>query len=221
MSRAMFAALSKFYAWLIGRDLVDRSPMIGLAKPKAPASRARVLSDDEIRTFWTATEALGEPFAPLFRLLLLTGQRLNEVAGMRRAEIEGDVWRIPASRAKNHREHFLPLGALARAIIAEAPGDDLVFSTTGRTAVSGFSKAKARLDALMGEVAPWRLHDLRRTMAMNLAALGVAPVVTEKALNHVSGVSGGLVGVYQRFDYAAEVRAAVEAWEKRLEEIVG
>jgi integrase len=195
--------------------------MIGLAKPKAPASRARVLSDDEIRTFWTATEALGEPFAPLFRLLLLTGQRLNEVAGMRRAEIEGDVWRIPASRAKNHREHFLPLGALARAIIAEAPGDDLVFSTTGRTAVSGFSKAKARLDALMGEVAPWRLHDLRRTMAMNLAALGVAPVVTEKALNHVSGVSGGLVGVYQRFDYAAEVRAAVEAWEKRLEEIVG
>lgn len=219
MSRAMAACLSKFFAWLVGRDVIPVSPMAGIAKPKAPSSRDRVLSDEELRKFWTASEKLGYPFGTVFQLLLLTGQRLNEVAGMRRSEIEGDVWRIDASRSKNRKPHYVPILPGARSVIAKATGNNLLFTTTGRTAVSGFSKAKAQLDALIG-FDDWVLHDIRRTVATNLAALGTSPVVIEKLLNHVSGVSGGLVGVYQRFSYADEIKVALGAWEVKLNSIL-
>ena len=150
------------------------------------------------------------------------------------AELDPDArtWTLPAARAKNKREHVVPLGNAALDIIKGLPrveGRRFLFSTTGRTHVSGFSKAKAKLDAAMralrGDVAElvpaWVIHDIRRTVATNLQKLGVRLEVTEAVLNHVSGSRSGIVGVYQRHDYADEKRQALEAWAHRLETIIG
>jgi integrase len=151
------------------------------------------------------------------------------------------TWTLPASRTKNKRTHEIPLSDSAVEIlgaVARVEGKaGFVFSTTGRTSVSGFSCAKAAIDAAMLEimradaeargndsdgvkVAPWIIHDLRRTVATNLQRLGVKLEVTEAVLNHVSGSRSGIIGVYQRHTWADEKRAALDAWSRRLSEIV-
>jgi integrase len=219
LSRAMYASLSKFFNWCIGRLIIDRSPMSGLHRPSPPKSRDRILSDEEIRKFWEATIAVGEPFGPCFQLLLLTGQRLNEVARMTSDEIAGGLWSLSSARTKNKRSHFIPLSAMAQDIINHR-GGGFLFTVNGKTPVSGFSKIKRRLDDMMQTRMPWRLHDLRRTVASRMAEIGIAPIVIEKALNHASGAAGGLVEVYQRHDYSGERRAAFDAWEVKLNEIL-
>ncbi|MGD0634684.1 MAG: tyrosine-type recombinase/integrase [Beijerinckiaceae bacterium] len=225
-ARAMFAALSKLFNWLLQRQRVEKNPCAGVHRPDAPEARDRVLTDAELRFFLTACGDLGEPFGPLFKLMLLTGQRLNEVAGMTRSELGADdagrpIWTLAASRTKNKRPHIVPLSPQACAVIAGvhaiAGKPKYVFSTTGKTHVSGWSKTKRRLDARMAELAgaavpPWRLHDLRRTCAAGLQRLGVALPVTERILNHVSGSFAGIVGVYQRHEYSSEKREALLAW---------
>ncbi len=225
MSRTMFAVLSTFFKWLVGRDLVERSPLVGLSRPPAPASRDRFLSDQEIRAFWRACEEIGEPFGPALKLLLLTGQRLNEIAGMRWTEIDDDgaTLRLARERTKKDRAHFVPLGPMARSIIGSVSrkaGSPYVFTTNGRVAIGGFANIKRRLDASMG-ASDWRLHDLRRTFAERMGKIGVAIHVTEKILNHVSGTMGSIVGVYQRYNYADERRAALEAYEVYLRGVLG
>ena len=168
------------------------------------------------------------------KLLLLTGAQLGEVAEMRWSEIDlsSRLWTLPSERAKNRREHQVPLSDAAIEALIRLPRigdgkDGFVFTTTGRTQVSGFSKAKRQIDAAVmearhphGALQPWRLHDLRRTFATNLQKLGVRLEVTEAVLNHVSGSRAGIVGVYQRHDFAAEKRAALDAWARKLDEIV-
>src|SRR5262249_18458842 len=156
--------------------------------------------------FWKATEAVGEPFVGLLRLLLLTGCRLNEVAGMRHSEIQedGTQWLIPGERTKNHRPHVVPLSPLARDLLAGAKrieGCSFVCSTTGSSAVSGWTKIKGRLDAAMKPALPWVLHDLRRTTATGMADIGIAPHIVEAVLNHVSGARAGVAGTYNRALY--------------------
>lgn len=222
-----FAALRRFFNWALARDLIATSPCTGVEAPTPTPARDRVLTDDELRWFWLACETLGPPFAPLFKLLCLTGQRREEVGGMRWAELHGNLWVIPAARVKNGREHALLLPATALGLIQNVPaieGCPFVFSTTGRTSLSGYSEAKRRLDAAMLNrareetgrpslrIAPWRLHDLRRTTASGMAKLGIPLPTIEKVLNHVSGSFGGIVGVYQRHDFKAEKAAALEAW---------
>jgi integrase len=170
-----------------------------------------VLSADEIKAFWKAIERLGWPFYPIYRLLLLTGQRREEVAGMRWVELDLDkaIWIMPAERAKNKLAHTVDLSPQVVAILANLPlmSEGLVFTTTGNTPVSGFSKVKARLDKAMRselgrELEAWRNHDLRRTMATLMGEeLEIDPGVIERILNHVSGSQGGLQGVYQRQQY--------------------
>ena len=170
-ARKLATVLSTLFTWLKDEQrAVTINPVIGVYRPGPPPSRERVLSDAEIAIFWKATDAVGVPFGAMYRLLLLTGCRLREVTGMRRSELaENGTWNIPATRTKNHRPLSLPLPKLALDIIASVPaiegGEDFVFTTTGRSPVSGFSKAKKDLDAAMAKIAtqpvpPWRVNDL-------------------------------------------------------------
>jgi integrase len=204
--------------------------MEGLAGPPAASARDRVLSDEELAALWQATGSIGHPFGPLFRLLILTGQRREEVAGMDWSELDRETasWLIRSYRTKNRKAQLVPLSGVAVEIVdkladdQEWPRSGYLFSTTGKTPVSGFSKAKRRLDELMAELlderfSPWRAHDVRRTVATGLQRLGIRFEVTEAILNHVSGSRSGVAGVYQRYDWAFEKRGALDAWAAHVE----
>ena len=183
------------------------------------------MTDDEIRRFWAATEprAAVVAWGGLLRLLLLTAQRRSETAGMRWSEIDLDerIWEIPASRAKNAKRHIVHLSELAMAELERLPRrGDLVFSANGRTAASGFSRAKRNLDAAMG-VDDWVVHDLRRTATSGMARLGIAPHVADKILNHTAGTITGVARVYNRFEYLDERKAALESWSRFVAGLVG
>ena len=228
------AYLNKFLNWAVERDILPMNPAQGVKPVAKEASRDRVLSDDEIRWLWQGCDAVGFPWGPMAKILLLTGQRLGEVVGMTEGELEGDLWRLPAGRVKNGRAHDVPLSAAALAVLDGVPRIEgprgLYFTTTGKTPVSGFHRAREKLHGAMAEAAaqergaaveipPWTFHDLRRTAATGMARLGIAVRVTEAVLNHVSGTGAGIVAVYQRHDFAAEKRAALEAWASFLERL--
>ena len=228
------ARIAKFFSWLqTDRRLITTNPCSAVRRPDASTPRERVLTDGEIKWFWRACGQMGEPFGPLLKLLLLTGQRRSEVAEMTWAELSGDTWSLPGERTKNGRPHTIPLSRQARDLIAgvhRVAGAGYVFTTNGSTPVSGWSKTKKRLDARMLEAAraedakavipPFTIHDLRRTAAAGLQRLGVPLPVTERVLNHVSGSFGGIVGVYQRHEYAEERRDALERWAAYAAKIV-
>jgi integrase len=211
---------------LVARDVLAFSPVTGVERLHKEEARTRTLSDDELRALWFACEhegALGQAI----RMLALTGARRNEVGHMRWQEIDEDrrLWMLPAGRTKNAREHAMPLSSQAWALIEARPrfaGCPFVFSTNGRGPVKNWDGVKRRISARSGITAEtWRLHDLRRTCASGMQKLGVQVPVIERALNHVSGVFKGIVGVYQQHDYADEVRIALQKWADRVEEIVG
>jgi integrase len=195
------------YGWAVKRGALSVNPFVNL--PAAPTvKRDRVLSDDELAAIWRATDGIG-PFSGIVRLLILTGQRREEVAGMTWAELSGDfsTWIIPASRAKNGATHLVPLSAQAQDLLRNVHRfGELVLGP-----FNNWARAKAALDVKSG-VTEWRLHDLRRTAATGLQRLGVRLEVTEQVLNHISGSRAGIVGVYQRHDFASEKRAALDAW---------
>src|SRR5207248_2399743 len=155
------------------------------------------------------------PFGAIVRLLILTGQRREEVGGMTWTELNGDfsTWTIAASRTKNGTPHVVPLADRTREVLRTLPRTGALVMPGDRPPApfSGWSKAKARLVAESG-IADWVLHDLRRTMATGLQRLGVRLEVTEAVLNHISGSRAGIVGIYQRHDWASEKRAALDAW---------
>ncbi|HEU5274704.1 MAG TPA: integrase arm-type DNA-binding domain-containing protein, partial [Xanthobacteraceae bacterium] len=231
MGRALAAALSRFFSWQVEHRQITVNPAVGMFKPDAPEARDRVLSPSELRWFWTGCEAVGNPFAPVLKLLLLTGCRRDEVADMTRAELseDGTTWTIPGARTKNGREHVVHLSPLAREIIAAAPRIEgkpgFLFTTNGKTPLSGWSKCKTRLDAAMlvatkkadATIPPWRLHDIRRTVATVMHEdLDIDPHVVEAVLNHVSGAKAGIAGTYNKAKYAAERRAALNAWARYI-----
>jgi integrase len=222
-ARKLFGVLSKLFSWLIQHRRIGSNPCVGVHRPETPQSRDRVLSNLEISRFWKAAEALGQPLADLLQLLLLTGCRLNEVARMRWTELDGAQWLIPGDRTKNHRAHIVPLPPLARDILSSVKkieGCEYVFSTTGVSPVSGWSKTKIRLDEAMKPTTPWVLHDLRRTAATSMAELGIAPHIIEAALNHVSGAKAGVAGTYNRAAYLPEKKAALERWAAHIDGLV-
>jgi integrase len=187
------------------------------------------LTDDELQAVWQGAEAIGWPFGAIVRMLILTGQRRGEVAGMRWQELDFDAktWTLPKERCKNGVEHVVPLSSAAIEILGSLPriAGELVFSFNGRAVPDGFDRAKKRIDAYIagrnGKPIPaWRLHDLRRTFASGCARLGVQLPVVEKLLNHTSGSFRGVAGVYQRHDFAGEQRAAVETWARHVEALV-
>jgi integrase len=222
----LFRDLRHFFNWAVDMGLVPVNPMAGMKGPKPIVARERVLEEHEIAAFWQASGAVSWPFSSVFRLLLLTGARREEVAGMRRSELDlaAALWTIPGARTKNKREHRVPLTETALALLCKADGE-LVFTTTGYSAPSGWSKSKRALDGHMRDILedrfkPWRLHDLRRTCATGMEDLGIPTHIVETALNHVSGTKAGIVGVYQRAEHKERVRAAFTAWESRVLDIV-
>ena len=229
------AYLNKFLNWVVERDVLAISPATGVKPAAKEISRDRVLNDDEIRWFWQACDAQGFPWGPLAKVLLLTGQRLNEAAQMTESEIRDDLWCLSAARTKNGRSHDVALSDTVQAVLSSVERVDgqsgYIFTTTGTTPVSGFFKARAQLAEAMEQIAAqeqgetveiprWTFHDLRRTAATGMARLGVPVRVTEAVLNHVSGTGGGLVAVYQRHDYAAEKRQALDLWAALVMSIV-
>jgi integrase len=220
---AMYAALSKMFSWLLSKRRLNQNPCAGVARPAAPGARDRVLSNAELVAFWRAASAERGEFATVLKLLLLTGQRLNEVAGMRRAELSDDfsVWTIPSERTKNRRAHVVPLPPFSREILAAVPASgELVFTTNGAVPITVGDRVKERLDAQMKLSYPWRFHDLRRTAATGMAEIGIQPHIVEAVLNHVSGHRAGVAGIYNRAAYAAEKKAALELWAAHVERLI-
>jgi integrase len=224
-ARSMFSVLSKMFSWLLEKRRVDGNPLAVLKRPSAPKARERALDDAETVALWRAAEGMSEPFRTMIKLLLLTGCRLNEVGRMERTELSSDLamWTIPGTRTKNHRTHVVPLSPIAQSLLSDLDGLPecrFVFSTNQKTPVSGFSKMKRRLDALMPNVPPWRIHDLRRTCATGMAEIGIAPHVIELCLNHISGARAGVAGIYNRSVQMPERRAAMERWASHVEGLV-
>ncbi len=208
-----------FFNWCIPRYL-KTSPCVGIKKPPQK-SRDRVLTDDELRAVWKRAEELGHPYGTIVQLLILTGQRSGEIAALQWEWIGEEMISLPASLTKNGRATTIPTGKLTRQIIAGVPRlGALLFPARGYTdkPFTGFGVSKLALDEC--GVKAFTHHDLRRTFATNMARLGVRLEVTEKLLNHVSGSLGGIVGVYQRHDFQAEMRDAIEKWESYLLTVV-
>ena len=224
-SNRTFSLLTALFNWAASQDLVETNPTAGVRRRVKEVPRDRLLDDDELVRFWGACDAMGLPFGPLFQLLLLTAQRRDEVGGMRRSELdlEKRIWTIPGERTKNDKVHTVHLSDLAIEIIERLPqiGDaDLLFTTNETTPVSGFSKAKDRLDTLMGDPPEWILHDLRRTATSGMARLGIAPHVVDKILNHTAGTIRGVAAIYNRYQFEPERKAALEAWARFVESLV-
>jgi integrase len=235
--RHMAQALSGMFKWLHAHRRITANPCTGMYKPGAGPSRKRVLDfefgtvDPEIKLFWQGCEALGDPFGPMLKLLLLTGCRLNEIARLENRELENNqgLIRLPGSRTKNHLPHDVPLSPLALVTLAgvrRVPNCKYVFSTTGKTPVSGFSKTKARLDKLMDidglpPISPWTFHDLRRTASTGMSGMcSVLPHIVEACLNHISGARASVAGVYNQEAYADEKRIAFEKWSDYVRWVV-
>ena len=201
------------FGWATERGTLATNPFLGLPGLSTTEKRDRVLTDDEVKEIWLAAMGTAAPYGPIIKLLLLTGQRREEVGGMAWGEISDDqaTWLIPAERSKNGTASVVPLSPDAQTVIPAKRGKGLVFPGDGGRPFGNWSKAKAALDKASG-VESWRLHDIRRTVATGLQRLGVRLEVTEAVLNHVSGSRRGVVGIYQRHDWATEKRAALEAW---------
>lgn len=243
----LFEDMRAMVRWARGRGDLDQNHMEGMRKPTETVERDRVLSAEEIKTMWAALPDadMRESTRRILRLCLITGQRVGEIAGMMRDELDltRGVWTIPAARAKNKREHVVPLSALAIEIIAAQIADagaladrkervapPFVFPGPGaRDAVTGASVPKAvkRVEVtkrgvatIMG-VPPWTPHDLRRSAATGMEEIGVSPFIIGHVLNHVSATKASITSrVYARYDYAREKREALDLWADRLAGII-
>jgi len=219
------SALSSLFAWAMGEGLVEANPVIGTNQPKTPPSRDRVLDDAELAAVWRACS--DDNFGRIVRLLMLTGQRRTEVGGIAWSEIDLDrgTWTIPAARTKNHREHSLPLSALAVQVIESVwkrVGRRSLFGERSDNGFTGWAQSKVVLDKRLGsQVRPWTLHDLRRSVATGMATFGVQPHVIEAVLNHYGGFRAGVSGTYNRGLYEREMRAALALWADHLRTIIG
>lgn len=241
--RNAFAALRRLLRWAVSRGDLPQSPMSEMEPPPAPVSRDRVLDDVELTVVWHAANKLGYPFSSFVRLLILTGQRREEVAGMTWAEVKraDGRWTIPAQRSKNGIAHDVPLSAQVIEILGAIskqqgnkrdvwPSSGYIITASGDKPARGFSVAKTRLNRFCtqmikqleltefdkGELPSWRFHDLRRTCATGLQRLGVRFEVTEAVLNHLSGTRSGIAGVYQRHTWSEEKHAALTAWSSHV-----
>jgi integrase len=217
------SALSALFSWAMESGFVEANPTVGTPKPKTPPSRSRVLSDDELLAIWRACG--DDDFGRIVRLLVTTGQRRSEVGGLCWSELdlERGVWVLPPERAKNNRQHEIPLGSLSCEIIASVPevvGRGLLFGARNPRGFTGWAEFKRALDKRLGDhVRPWVLHDLRRTCATRLCDLGAEPHHVEALLNH-RGHKAGVAGVYNQSKYRDAVGKLVAMWDRHLRNLV-
>ena len=232
MARRVRAYGAALYGWAVRRELVPDNPFAAVRIDSRDVPRDRVLTDAELGEIWRGAGELGWPWASYLRFLLLTLQREAETAGLAWAELapEFSTWELPGTRTKNGRPHIVHLAEPARAILRAVPrvaGSPLAFTTTGVTPLSGFAHAKLRLVRKIEveraraaaearreaePLAPWRLHDFRRTGVTALARQGVRWEVADRLLNHVQGAIRGVAAIYQRHDFLAEREAALNLW---------
>lgn len=220
-------SIKTFFAWSVGRALLDKSPAEGVPAPSRERARDRVLSDSELANVIKAARIIGGPYGGIVEFLALTGQRREEVAQARRSEFDMDqrTWTISKERTKNGKSHIVHLAPASIALLKKMSKTELkpktdfaesyVFSTERSKPFRRFSAAKRTIDALSG-VKGWRLHDLRRTCVSGMARLGVAPHVADKILNHQSGTISGVAAVYQRHDFLAERCEAMHRWDEHV-----
>jgi len=243
MARRLHAYGRAWFKWLAGRQHIETNPFDVLEAPGKEQARERVLSQEEVGAIWNACGEIGGLFAHCIRVLLLTGQRRDEVAGMRCDELDlvNKTWIVPSDRSKTGRALKVPLPDQAVSEIETAQsksgGDNLVFSTTGATPISGFSRAKTRLDIatqqLLEQAAVdrgdkstplpnWRLHDFRRTMVSTMADMGIDPTVADRCLNHKASATMSTVQrVYQQSDLFKQRKHATNAWASKVLEWAG
>lgn len=216
---------------------VSENPVASTNVDTPYVARDRVLDDGELVEVWKAAEAIGAPFGPMVKMLILTGQRLREVGEAEWRELSPDgLWTIPAERAKNGKAHIVHISPQAQAVLDALPRIDMpdksgkaaipcpyLFTTTGKAPVSGFSKAKKHIDKAIAKaradaapMPPWTFHDLRRTLATGAARLNIAPHIVEKVLNHNPKALQGVAGIYNRFEYLSERQAALEVWGRHV-----
>jgi len=216
----MRSALSACFQWAMKKGRAESNPVV-LTEQMEEVSRKRFLSDYEIKIVWDS--AGDDDYGSIIRLLILTGQRRDEISEMRWDEVKLDLSMIslPPERVKNDQGHDIPMSPAVRSIIASRPHNDgLVFAP-----ITSWSRRKLRLDAAITErlgkpLAPWTLHDLRRTAATGMADIGIQPHVVEAVLNHISGSKRGVAGVYNRSTYSAERKIALKKWAERVLAIV-
>jgi integrase len=210
-------ALSAFFAWCIAEGELGNgaNPVDGSHRPEDPTPRDHVLSNTELGAIWRACG--DDEFGKIIRLLTLLGSRRQEIGGLCWGEVDLDagVWTLPAERSKNHRAHAIPLLPAALAIINSVPrtSRDHLFGTRARAGFGSWSDSKRGLDRRLGDaVKPWRVHDLRRSVATGMADIGIEPHVIEAVLNHYSGHRRGVAGIYNRSGYEKAVRLALARW---------
>jgi integrase len=214
----LLSLITKIFNWALKEELIEASPAMQIDRPGQETERERSLSADEIRTVWGAFDQLGYPWGPLFKMLLVTGQRRGEVAGLKWSEITAEGWRLPGERAKKGKGHLVPLSTLAKEILEGVPQiGDLVFRSYTDTPLQGWSRTMKRLQKLCGPMVDWHLHDLRRTFATHLRSLGVDRLIVSKLLNHAEA---GVTKTYDRYSADPEKTAAMERWANRLREII-
>ena len=210
----------KFFGWLVERGYLDYSPAAYIKPRHQEQEREKVLTNDELRAIWIASEAMSGPYSAWIKLLLLCGQRRLETASLRRSQIIDNCWHLSGEDTKNKQLHIVPLSQQAMAIIdqlLEQDGEFLI--KTGRTGdkpVNGFSKAKVQLDRLSG-ITDWKFHDIRRTVATNLSKLGVDRSLLQRIVNHTDS---GVTAIYDRYSYLEEKRDALQKWADKLDDIV-
>lgn len=218
------AAVSAFYGWAMQMGLVEANPVIGTIQPKNSEGRSRVLSDAELAAVWGACR--DDDYGRIVRLLILSGCRRQEVGGMRWSEFDTGrgTWLIPAARAKNEHEHELPLPRAAWDIIEGVPqlaSRDQLFGARAERGFSAWCDGKQELNRRLGtSVAPFVLHDIRRSVATGMANIGIQPHIIEAVLNHQSGHKRGVAGIYNRSSYQREMKAALALWADHVRSLV-
>ena len=219
------SALSTLFGWAMGEGLAEANPVIGTNQPDTSEPRDRVLDSEELIAIWKASGE--DEYGKIVKLLMLLGSRRQEVGGMKWSEINREKceWVLPKERAKNKRDLTLPLPPLALEIIEsirEIVGRDRVFGARAPTGFCGWTWSKAELDQRLGDqVAPWRIHDIRRSVATHLADdLNVQPHVIECILGHYGGFRRGTAQVYNKSPYGNEMRAALVAWSEHLQSLI-
>lgn len=203
------------FNWGFERDLVKTNPTLGLKKPTKEKPRSRTLSDEELAAVWKACDVLGYPAQQFMRILILTGQRRDDVRHMHWSELDLDSgdWTIPAERYKSDRPHLIPLTRVMVKMLQDMPFRDragYVFSPSGGVKPYGnVVRPKATLDIASG-VTGWTLHDFRRTLRTGLSRLGIRPDISERVIGHAVG--GSLGQTYDTHEFRSEKLNALEAW---------
>jgi integrase len=221
-SHRLLKTLKTFFRWCVGRAVIDFSPAEGISSSYREVSRDRVLADQELAAVIRAARRMPLPYGRIVEFLALTGQRREEVAQLKWEELDEKTrtWTVPGSRTKNKKIHIVHLSEPAWKVVEACSGEPYVFGTATGKRFQRFGKGKRAIDKLC-EVAGWRLHDLRRTIVSGMARLGIPPHVADKILNHQAGTISGVAAVYQRHDFLAERKEALDRWGIHVEQIVG